>query len=63
MAYPVTSDVTFRRRQMFKFPAGTVLKAAVNGKQTTVAIDKHGLLTIEKVIFNNSDPVRITITR
>ena len=63
LTYPVTSDVTFRRRQMFKFPAGTVLKAAVNGKQTTVAIDKHGLLTIEKVTFNNSDPVRITITR
>ena len=63
MKYPVTADVTFRRRQQFKFPAGPRLNAVAGGKKYSAVIDKNGLLTIEKLVFNDSKPVKIVITK
>ena len=60
--YPVTADVTIRRRQNFKFAPGTSLKVSINGKDSTVKIDKNGLLTIEKIVFADSKEIIITIT-
>lgn len=60
--YPVTADVTIRRRQNFKFAPGTSLKVSVNGKDSTVKIDKNGLLTIEKVTFADAKELQINIT-
>ena len=61
--YPVTADITFRRRQQFKFPAGTRLTAVVNGKKMPVSIDKNGLLTLEKVSFKDAKFIRIEISK
>ena len=63
ITYPVTTDITLRRRQQFKFPAGTVLNVQINGRKSTVKIDSHHLLTLEKVVFKNNKPVRLIITR
>ncbi len=60
--YPVTSDVTFRRRQNFKFAPGTVIKVDINGKKSETVIDKNGLLTVEKVTFNDASPVKVICT-
>ena len=59
MKYPVTTDITIRRRQNFKPAINTVVKVKVNGKETTAKIDKDNLLTVEKVVFNDKNPVRI----
>ena len=61
--YPVTSDVTIRRRQNFKFAPGTRLKVSVNGKNSVVTIDKNGLLTIEKIVFADKQPVKLVICK
>ena len=63
IVYPVTADVTFRRRQHFKFPAGTRLKAVVGGVPRSVGIDGNGLLTVEKVVFADARPLEVSITR
>ena len=62
MKYPVSCDVTFRRRRQFRFAPGTKIKVSVNGEAREVVIDKNGLLTVEKVTFANADPVRIVCT-
>ncbi len=61
--YPVTSDVTIRRRQNFKFAPGTQIKVSVNGKDSTVTIDKDGLLTVEKVTFADNKPVKVVFSK
>ena len=61
--YPVTSDVTIRRRQNFKFAPGTRLKVSVNGKNSVVTVDKNGLLTVEKIVFADKQPVKLVICK
>ena len=63
ITYPVTADVTLRRRQQFKFPAGTRLAAVVGGEKREVVIDKNGLLTVEKVTFKDAQPLEVSINR
>ena len=63
MKYPVTCDVTFRRRQQFKFPAGTKISVEINGKKQETVIDQNGLLTVEKVIFPDAKPVKIVLKK
>lgn len=63
IVYPVTADVTLRRRQQFKFPAGTRLSAAVGGEKREVVIDENGLLTVEKVTFKDAQPLELSITK
>lgn len=60
--YPVTSDVTIRRRQQFKPAAGTTVCVEINGKKQNVVIDKNGLLTIEKISFADKKPVKVICT-
>ena len=63
IVYPVTADVTLRRRQQFKFPAGTRLAAVVGGEKREIVIDENGLLTVEKVTFKDARPVEVSITK
>ena len=63
MKYPVTCDVTFRRRQQFKFPVGTKIAVEINGKKQETVIDQNGLLTVEKVTFPDAKPVRIVLKK
>jgi hypothetical protein len=63
ITYPVTADVTLRRRQQFKFPAGTALTALIDGQKRSLKIDKNGLLTVEKLTFKNNKPLRVVIYR
>lgn len=60
--YPVTSDVTIRRRQQFKPAKGTTVKVTVNGKTSSVKIDDNGLLTISNVNFADDKPVKVVCT-
>lgn len=62
IVYPVTADVTLRRRQQFKFPVGTRLPAVVGGEKRWVVIDDNGLLTVEKVTFKNDRSLELSIT-
>ena len=62
MKYPVTCDVTFRRRQQFRFAPGTKIKVTVNGQPREVVIDRNGLLTVEKVTFADANPVGVVCT-
>lgn len=59
MKYPVTCDVTFRRRQQFKAAPGTRIAVEINGEKRETVIDKNGLLTIEKVVFRDQKPIQI----
>ena len=61
--YPVTTDVTIRRRQQFKPAAGENITVDINGKKQSVKIDKNGLLTIEKVTFTDANPIKVTCTK
>lgn len=63
MVYPVTVDVTLRRRQKFLPAAGDKIKVSINGKKSTVKLDKHGLLTLTKVTFNDKKPVKIVLEK
>ena len=63
ISYPVTADMTLRRRQQFKFPAGTRLEVTVGKEKRTAVIDKNNLLTIEKINFPDSGKLTITITK
>jgi hypothetical protein len=63
IVYPVTADMTLRRRQQFKFPAGTQLEVFVNGKKQTAVIDKNNLLTIEKIKFPDAGKITVVITK
>jgi hypothetical protein len=60
--YPVTSDITIRRRQQFKPAKGADVEVSVNGRKSMVKIDDNGLLTIEKVSFADAKPVKIVFT-
>jgi hypothetical protein len=62
MKYPVTCDVTFRRRQQFKPAKGAVVTVTVDGKKSSVKIDNDGLLTIKGVTFADSKAVKVVCT-
>lgn len=61
--YPVTSDVTIRRRQQFKPEKGTAVNVEINGRKSKAVIDENGLLTIKNITFANSGKVRVICTR
>ena len=63
MVYPVTLDVTLRRRQRFLPAAGTEIKVSINGRRSVVKLDKNNLLTLEKVTFSDSKPVKIVLEK
>jgi hypothetical protein len=55
--YPVTTDITIRRRQNFKPKANTIVKVKYNNKVTTATVDQDNLLTVKNVTFNSKDLV------
>ena len=61
--YPATVDITLRRRQKFLPGIGERVKVSINGSESVVKVDKNGLLTVEKVVLNNSDPVKIVLEK
>lgn len=61
--YPVTSDVTFRRRQKFVFAPGTAVNVSVNGSEREAVIDSNGLLTVTGVKFVDNTPVKVVCTK
>ena len=63
MKYPVTADVTLRRRQKFLPGAGEKIKVSVNGQERVIQLDKDGLLTVEKVVFPDDKPVKVVLSR
>ena len=60
--YPVTSDVTIRRRQQFKPAKGTAVNVVINGKKSSAVIDNDGLLTIKNITFANANNVKVVCT-
>ena len=63
IVYPVSADMTLRRRQQFKPSAGTVLKVQINGNERKIKVDENALITIEKIAFDNQKPLRVVITK
>ena len=61
--YPVTADVTLRRRQKFLPKLGESVLVKINGKVSEVKIDNNGLLTIPKVQFASAKNLEIEIVR
>lgn len=62
MKYPVSCDVTLRRRQKFLPGPGDKITVNVNGKLSTVTLDENKLLTVKGVVFSDAKPVRMVLT-
>lgn len=61
--YPVTADVTIRRRQKFLPKPGETVQVKINGQASEVKIDCDGLLTIPKVTFPDDKELEIELTK
>ena len=61
--YPVTADVTIRRRQKFRPRPGQPVQVRINGQPAPkpVKLDHSGLLTIPKVTFADRNEVKIEL--
>lgn len=62
ITYPVTADVTIRRRQKFLPKPGETVRVKINGKISRVKIGADGLLTVPKVRFADAKGLEIEIT-
>ena len=60
--YPVTADVTIRRRQKFLPKPGETVRVKTGGKESELKIGADGLLTIPNVRFDNEKELEIEIT-
>ena len=60
--YPVTADVTIRRRQKFLPKTGETVRVKIGGKETELKIGADGLLTIPNVRFDDERELEIEIT-
>jgi len=61
VTYPVTADLTFRRRQKFRPAPGTLLAVSVNGKASALKMPADSLLTIP-VCFEDASAVTVTVS-
>ena len=61
--YPVTADVTIRRRQKFLPEPGETVRVKIGGKTSEVKIDGDGLLTVPKVRFPDDKALEIELTK
>ena len=61
--YPVTADVTIRRRQKFLPKPGETVHVKINGQASEVKINCDGLLTIPKVTFPDDKELEIELTK
>ncbi|MBQ6474520.1 MAG: prolyl oligopeptidase family serine peptidase [Victivallales bacterium] len=60
--YPVTADLTFRRRQTFRPAPGTELAVTVNDKESTLKMPADGLLTIP-VRFEDASAITVAVSQ
>lgn len=60
--YPVTADVTLRRRQHFRPAPGSFIRVSVNGKTSRMAVPS-GPLTIPGIVFRNEKPVTLVLEK
>lgn len=60
--YPVTADVTIRRRQHFLPGPGETVSVKIGNRVSKVKIDKSGVLTIPGVLFTSSGKRTLEIT-
>lgn len=64
ITYPVTLDLTPRRRQQFRPAAGTALQAQVgDAAPVAVTVDELGLFTVPGIRLAGPDGVRVRVTR
>lgn len=63
IVYPVTTDITFRRRQQFKPAPGQTVRASINGKEAALVVEPNGLLTLRGVTFADAEPVKIALAK
>ncbi|MBP5639713.1 MAG: prolyl oligopeptidase family serine peptidase, partial [Victivallales bacterium] len=63
ISYPVTTDITFRRRQQFKPNRGETIVAKIGDETRQIALDDFGLLTLNQVKFLNGAPLKIVFKR
>ena len=61
--YPVTADVTIRRRQKFLPQPGETVQVKISGQASEVKIGADGLLTLPQVRFPNNRALEIELTR
>jgi len=59
--YPVTADVTLRRRQKFLPKPGETVRVKINGKVSEEKIGSNGLLTVPMVRFADAKTLEIEI--
>ena len=63
ITYPVTTDITFRRRQAFKPVPGEAVTVQIGTETRNVTLDSNGILTLTKVVFPDEKPLRIAFKR
>lgn len=61
--YPVTLDMTLRRRQRFLVKPGERLQAVVGAEKREVVVGNDGLLTVPGVVLPSAEPVTVTLRR
>ena len=61
--YPVTADVTIRRRQKFLPKPGETVQVKIGNQASEVKIDENGLLTLPKVHFPDDKVLEIKLTK
>ena len=60
--YPLTADVTLRRRQSFRPAPGSLIRVSVNGKTTRMTVPS-GPLTIPGIVFPDAKPVKLILEK
>ena len=64
IVYPVTLDMTIRRRQQFKPAPGERLTVTINGAdQPAFTMPEDGLLTISRIVIPSAEPLSVVIRK
>ncbi len=61
ITYPVTTDITLRRRQNFRPAPGARLKVTIGKEERTIVMPANGVLTIPAIKLPDATPVRVTV--
>ncbi|MBR6057662.1 MAG: prolyl oligopeptidase family serine peptidase [Victivallales bacterium] len=64
IVYPVTLDMTIRRRQQFKPLSGEQLIISINGvERPATTMPQDGLLTISRLVIPSAEPLTVVIRK
>ena len=64
IVYPVTLDMTIRRRQQFKPAPGEQLTISVNGESRPMTtMPEDGLLTVSRIVIPSAEPLTVVIRK